>query len=184
VVVGCETRAVAGRAGAFFDESLARHPRFRTASRTDRVLATGPFDWPVRRAAAAGVLLVGDAAGYYDPFTGEGIFRALRGAEFAAAAADAALHSGDVSAAALRPYDRALRREFASSVRLQHLIEAVVVREPLLGPTVHLLRRSPSLANALIDVTGNVAAASTLLRPRLMARAVRESLLPDELAGC
>ena len=32
-----------------------------------------------------GVLLVGDAAGFYDPFTGEGIFTALRGAELAGA---------------------------------------------------------------------------------------------------
>lgn len=185
VVVGCEAgAAVAGRAGEFFDESLARHPRFANAARVDQVLATGPFDWPVRRAAAGGVLLVGDAAGYYDPFTGEGIFRALRGAELAAAAAGAALLSGDVSAAALLPYDRALRGEFAHSVGLQHLIEAVVAREPLLGRAVHLLQRSPSFATALIDATGNVAAPSTLLSPRLMARAVRESMLPAERESC
>ena len=53
--------------------------------------ASGPFDWPVRRCWAPGVVLVGDAAGYYDPFTGQGIYRALRSAELAAPAVDAVL---------------------------------------------------------------------------------------------
>ncbi len=45
-----------------------------------------------------GVLLVGDAAGFYDPFTGEGIFSALRGAELAAeVAAPARSPRGDLS---------------------------------------------------------------------------------------
>ena len=38
--------------------------------------------------AGPGVLLVGDAAGYYDPLTGQGISRAIRGAALAAEAGD------------------------------------------------------------------------------------------------
>lgn len=34
--------------------------------------------------AGGAVLLVGDAAGYYDPLTGQGISRAIRGAQIAA----------------------------------------------------------------------------------------------------
>jgi hydroxyacylglutathione hydrolase len=43
---------------------------------------------------------VGDAARYYDPITGQGIYRALKGAARSAAAADAALRAGDLSAGA------------------------------------------------------------------------------------
>ena len=60
----------------------------------DDVHASGPFDWPVRRAWAPGAVLVGDAAGYFDPFTGQGVYRALRSAELAAEAVDEALGRG------------------------------------------------------------------------------------------
>src|SRR4029077_9852812 len=51
------------------------------------VLATGPFAQWTRTAVApgGGALLVGDAADFFDPFTGQGIPRRLRGAELAAA---------------------------------------------------------------------------------------------------
>ena len=46
--------------------------------------ATGPFASHARRAWPPGVALVGDAADFFDPFTGEGIYAALRGGEMLA----------------------------------------------------------------------------------------------------
>ncbi|MCA9285274.1 MAG: FAD-dependent monooxygenase [Phycisphaerales bacterium] len=42
---------------------------------------TGPLPWHATRMAAAGCALVGDAAGYAEPFTGEGMTWALESAE-------------------------------------------------------------------------------------------------------
>ncbi|HET6230594.1 MAG TPA: NAD(P)/FAD-dependent oxidoreductase [Longimicrobiaceae bacterium] len=169
VVTGDAGREMRGHPADFFDAALAHHG-FADARRVDEVLATGPFDWPVRRAVADGALLVGDAAGYYDPFTGQGIFRALRGAELAARTADAALRAGDTSAAALAPYERARRRAFASGERMQHVVEAFVSRPPLLRAVAIRFARHPALADALIRVTGDVAPARSLLRPSILAR--------------
>ena len=85
-----------------------RFPQLR--GRLDRAVAvsptwaTGPFAVQACRVIGAGRMLVGDAADFFDPFTGEGIYTALRGAELAAAVADQALQTNDCSAAALRPY--------------------------------------------------------------------------------
>ena len=54
------------------------------------------------------MLLVGDAGGFYDPFTGEGVFTALRSAELAVTTMVRALRSGDVSARALAEQTDAL----------------------------------------------------------------------------
>src|SRR5438477_10318321 len=74
------------RAG-FFAE-LERYPalagRFERRRLVRDVLATGPFGQWARRPAVDGALLVGDAADFFDPFTGQGIYAALRGAELAA----------------------------------------------------------------------------------------------------
>src|SRR2546428_10632587 len=68
----------------FFRELLASHPL--TARRTAGAhivagpWATGPLACRAARSVGDGVLLVGDAAGFYDPFTGEGTGMALPGA--------------------------------------------------------------------------------------------------------
>jgi flavin-dependent dehydrogenase len=171
VASGHEMHAVGGGREAYFDAALRRYG-LRGAQRVDEVLATGPFDWPVRRAVADGALLVGDAAGYFDPFTGQGIYRALRGAELAASAIDHALRTGDVSAAALGSYERARRRAFGPGERLQHVIEAFVARPELLRWAADRFAQRPALGNAIIRATGDVTPIRSLLRPSLIAQLV------------
>lgn len=169
VVAGEGMRKVAGDAAGFFDRAL-REYGVEGAERVDDVLCTGPFDWPIRSAVAPGAVLVGDAAGYYDPFTGEGIFRALRGAELAAETLHAALLRGDLSAAALAPYERARRRAFSPGERLQRVIEAFVSRPALLGWTAGRLARHPEVADTLVGVVGGIRPARSLLHSALFSR--------------
>src|SRR6267143_2887965 len=71
------------------ETSLAHYPelqkRLRRGHISGPVLGIGPLARRVRHPAGQGFALVGDAAGFFDPFTGEGIFRALRGAQLLAA---------------------------------------------------------------------------------------------------
>jgi len=159
---------VAGGRDEFFDQILAGHPRFASLQRQDDVLATGPFDWPVRSAVADGAILIGDAAGYYDPFTGQGVFRALRGAAIAAKHVDPALNAGYPAMADLAGYERERRRAFAAGERLQHLIEAVVARERVIDFAAGRLRAAPALADALVAVAADIHPVRSLLNPRLL----------------
>lgn len=171
VVAAGAPDAVSGDVTGCFDRALRAYG-LEGVERVDEVLATGPFDWPVRRTVADGAVLVGDAAGYYDPFTGQGIFRALRGAELAAEAVCAALRRGDASAAALSGYDRARRRAFGPGERLQRAIEAFVSRPRALAAVARRLDRRPEAADALIRVTGDLEPVRSLLDPALLFRLV------------
>ncbi|MBB3110392.1 geranylgeranyl reductase family protein [Paenibacillus phyllosphaerae] len=115
----------------FVREVLGQMPhltkRIETARLTDALLGCGPFECR-GSAAAAGVILIGDAAGYYDPLTGQGIYRALRSAEMAAPMVMAALRSG--LDGPLYRYNRIIREEFANAGRLQRYIE-LASRSPL-----------------------------------------------------
>jgi menaquinone-9 beta-reductase len=123
------------------------------------LLATGPFDVPVSRRTAPGALVIGDAAGYYDPFTGQGIHRALRGAELASGAVRQALSGGE--ARAWSHFERRMRRETRAMLRLQKVVEAAVSRPRLLGRAARLLRALPPTADLLVSLAGDVRATRT-----------------------
>jgi menaquinone-9 beta-reductase len=99
------------RLGAIeFYESVARqHDRwlYERAMREPRVgrqWSMAPLGYRVSAVARDRLLLVGDAAGYLSPITGQGNEFALRTGRLAATAADSALREGDLSASAFAPY--------------------------------------------------------------------------------
>src|ERR1051326_6157298 len=97
VVPASRAREFSEDRAAFLDRWLLARPhlapRFARAERVSPVVATGPFASHARRAWSPGAALVGDAADFFDPFTGEGIYAALRGGELLADALELALRA-------------------------------------------------------------------------------------------
>jgi flavin-dependent dehydrogenase len=144
---GCVGVAVLFSGRASYPELLRRFPDL--ASRLDRAVAAtpvrgaGPFEQRVRRRVAGRVLLVGDAAGYVDALTGEGINLSLAAAE----ALVAALVSGQPLA-----YEAAWRR---LSRRYRTLTSALLWarRRTWLRPRiVPAAQRLPRLYGAALDL--------------------------------
>ncbi len=159
----------AGSREAAFEAGLARLPgagaRLAGAQRAGAVRGVAPLARRVTRPAGDGFVLVGDAAGFLDPFTGEGVFRALRGAELAAEVIDSALCRGDVSAASLAPYARARRAEFAAKEAFCWLIQGFLLCPPLLGYALRRLERRRRSVDLLGGVLGDYRPAREALRP-------------------
>jgi flavin-dependent dehydrogenase len=128
------------------------------------VRAVGPFGRTTTRATADSVLLVGDAADFYDPFTGEGIYAALRGAELAARCVVRALEGAEPRARALARYDRLRRAAFRSKWALERIVSWVVARPGTMTHVARRLGRRADLADQLVSVTAHVAPASRVFR--------------------
>ena len=151
----------------FFDARVKQIPHLarRVAGAAyESVQAMGPLAHRVTPPLVGGVLLVGDAAGFYDPFTGEGIFSALRGAELTAATAMSALRTGDFSATALGVYARARRAAFSDKAVLTRLLQFVVRRRWAANRCARLLAGRPALLDALLGVIGDFVPPRALLR--------------------
>ncbi|GGG88836.1 NAD(P)/FAD-dependent oxidoreductase [Paenibacillus radicis (ex Gao et al. 2016)] len=148
--------AAAGKSAYMMSEARqweALKERFHHAEIEGEVLACGPFERIVRSAALEGMVLVGDAAGYYDPMTGQGIYRALRSAELAAPALMDALQTG--SHRSLQWYNRQRLTEFAGSLRLQKLIEQASRHERLWRAGLRVIGASEALTNRLVAAIGD-----------------------------
>jgi menaquinone-9 beta-reductase len=170
-------RLVATDAPAFIRSAVQAMPRLRGRLPDARlaalldgaaILASGPFDRPVRAVTFDGATLAGDAAGYYDPFTGQGVCHALLGAELLARTADVALRNRDCSASALRPYAHALRTTLRAPRAMQHVVEALLARPAVAEPVIARIARAPAAADALIAVIGHTAPAASLLSARVL----------------
>jgi 2-polyprenyl-6-methoxyphenol hydroxylase-like FAD-dependent oxidoreductase len=147
-------------------------PRVAAAERVGPVRAVGPFAQHPRRAWAPGAALVGDAADFFDPFTGEGIYAGLRGGEllapFAAEAARARTPAGAVRT--LRAYETARRREFGGKWIVERLVGASVAHPALINQAARVLSRHKDMADILVGVTGDFVPPREVLRAGYLLR--------------
>ena len=167
VVPLAHARPFAGRLETFFHARLRQLPRLSARLEgmkpVGALQAMGPLAYRVKEPRAGGVMLAGDAAGFYDPFTGEGIFTALRSAELLAEVAHAALERGTLEASALRPYAEARREHFRAKARLTRALQFVIARRRLANAAAHALLRRPALLDLLMGVLGDFVPPAALL---------------------
>lgn len=178
VIPATRASAIGGDRASFVSAWLARRPhlagRFAHATRVSPVVATGPFNVRARRAWAPGALLVGDAADFFDPFTGEGIYAALRGGELAATAAFRTLeHASDD---ALRQYEGDRRAEFGGKWRVERMVGVAVAFPALIERAARAMSRRKDLADLFVGVTGDFVPAGEVLRPSYLLALLFPSL--------
>jgi menaquinone-9 beta-reductase len=162
-----------------FFEELERFPglagRFDRRSLVREVLVTGPFAQWARTPVApgGGAILVGDAADFFDPFTGQGIHAALRGAELVAECLIPILTSRGafpLSRRDLASYARARRRAFLGKWLLERLIAVGVGSPALTDRVVRRLARRPALADLVVSAAGNTVPARRVFAPSFLAQ--------------
>jgi len=146
--------------------AVAAHLRGR--ERLSPIRGAAPIGHRVSRAAGDGWMLVGDAAGFIDPFTGEGIYRALRSGRAAAEAL-----AGGLDPAAADRYRAARREAFAAKDALTWLVQAMLAVRPVMGYALRRLSARPELAQRLGSALGDCRPASDALSPLFLARVLR-----------
>jgi flavin-dependent dehydrogenase len=117
----------------------------------------GPLAVDVVRNDIEGLLLAGDAAGFIDPMTGDGLRFAVRGGELAAAAALDALQQGWSGVHAR--LDAARHREFASKWRFNRALRTLVASRAGVRAASAGARLAPGIVRRLIVRAGDGQAA-------------------------
>jgi len=141
----------------------------------ERFTGSRPLEEPVgwnlpvgskhRPCSGSGFLLLGDAAGLIDPFTGEGISNAMYSGRVAAEVAARAIAAGDVGARALRRYDRDLWRELGAELRTSARMQRVARCRPLVNYMIRRAARDPRLSALITTMIGDPARRRDLTNP-------------------
>lgn len=139
-------------------EVLKLHPALRERSRNwtmvSEPVSVAPLRFETPQPLQDGVLLAGDAAGFVDPFVGDGISLALRSGALAAECLAGFFRGqtslGDVA----RQYDQAYRRRFASIFRSSSRLRRMLsLPRAVRVPMVFMLQKNPAIARYLVKRT-------------------------------
>jgi flavin-dependent dehydrogenase len=113
----------------------------------------GPLAVDVDPPALEGLLLAGDAAGFIDPMTGDGLHFAVRGGELAAQAALHALEHGWTGVHARLAGER--RRAFAGKWRFNRLLRALVASPRAIDAATIAGRLAPRAFESIVARAGD-----------------------------
>ena len=180
VLPAARMAAAAGDLEGFYRDTLrTRWPtiaeRLASARLCEPPRAIGPLALVCRDVAAPGAVLVGDAAGFHDPFTGEGVTLALRSAELAADAIGRALaaDAGPGHLPRLASYAEAYRAATRDKFRFNRLLQVAVAWPAAADAIAARLARRPDLADRLVGIAGDFVPARRALGPRFLLDLLR-----------
>ena len=158
---------------AFAYRALAAVPtneRWHSEPNADRPAIAGRLEHHAARVAGNGWLLVGDAIGFVDPLSGEGLQRAFVSAELAADHV-ARMLRGDASAAA--DYDRRVKHRFAGKNVLSWMLQLFLWQPAAFDYALRRLAARPWLRDELTLVLTDQRRASTAVSPTFLAQLLR-----------
>jgi flavin-dependent dehydrogenase len=150
-----------GDPAALLTRTLARDPWLRDRAAGARLIGSpvvlGPLAVDVCEAAFDGLLLAGDAAGFIDPMTGDGLRFAIGGAELAADAAVQALEHGWSGVHARLTAER--RRAFGGKWRFNRALRSLVASPRAVDAAALGSRLAPAVLHRVIARAGDCSTA-------------------------
>ena len=132
-----------------FDQLRAAGLDRLEAFEAQRLVAAGPMPYAPAIMANRWVALVGDAAGYVEPFTGEGMAWALESAELLSQSVGETA-PGSWTDASARRYCRMWKHRIGRRHRRCRLVAALVANPPLLRCLTRLGPAGPAVARRLV----------------------------------
>lgn len=139
--------------------------RLAAATRTTQWRGIGPMACTTTRQWQPGAALVGDACGYVDPLTGEGIYFALVGGRALGAALTSALADPRNEHQAMQGYVAARGREIVPRLRGSLLLQRMLRHPVLVKAFFSQASRWSSLADLVVTLTGDTVHPRDLVRP-------------------
>lgn len=161
-------RFIRERARALSGDSV----RFADARLEGKRMAVGPLAHATSAITTENILLAGDAAGFIDPFTGQGVYLALRAGIGAGRAISAAFARPSSARESIEIYSADLSREMRRRGRLARIVRSFVGSPALSKRVARNVERDPRRVQVLIDAIAGCGPVEPALRLGALLRLV------------
>ncbi len=126
-----------------------------------------------------GLVMVGDVMGFLDPFTGEGIYLALRSAQLASGViAEALQGEGAFNLVHNREYERQRENEFRDKFALSKALQFLIYKPALCNWVVGVLAKNPDMAQRLVGVIGDYVPARDVTSANFLLEFLWKAIFP------
>ncbi len=149
---------------------LSTHPvlkeRFKDARPMENVKGHGlPLGSKRRKISGERFLLLGDAAGLIDPFTGEGIGNAIRSGRVAAEHINRCFKANDFSARFNKAYENEIYKRMQKEFRMSRVLQKLCRYPRLFNFIFHKAKRNPQWQNFLTQALSDVDQKKQFINP-------------------
>jgi flavin-dependent dehydrogenase len=148
----------------------------QNAECVEPVRAVESLGFSVKPIPCGGLMAVGDAMGFIDPFTGEGIYLSLRSSEIAVEIANLALKNSNVSLACLKVYEKKRKQEFEKKFLLSRILQKIIYNQFFCDKVVKNLREKRDLSETLVGVIGDLVPAERVVSFKFLSQLAGVSL--------
>ncbi|MBZ5535919.1 MAG: NAD(P)/FAD-dependent oxidoreductase [Acidobacteriia bacterium] len=127
--------------------------RIRAMRRSSEFLVTSPVIFQKRERILRDIFMVGDAAGFLDPFSGDGISTAVRSATLASRCIDDVMRGNVSNERTMKNYDRAYQSEFGRRFLFSRIIRNALSLGGIPPAFSRLQARIPALGKWVVRQT-------------------------------
>ena len=142
----------------------------------EKIRVMDTLSYSVKKPKCGGLILVGDATGFIDPFTGEGIYLSLRSSQLAVEVINNAFDRSDFSSRQFQRYDKMRRKEFREKNILSKALQYLIYKPTLCKRVVESLIRQKELSSLLVGVIGDYVPANKIVCFQYPLRLICEML--------
>ena len=171
-------------AEAFYHRVLMQNRRrskmLENGERVEPVRSVESLAFAVKPVPCGGLILVGDATGFIDPFTGEGIYLSLRSSQLAGEVIHAGFKSSKFSRNFLSVYDQRRQQEFGGKFLLSRVLQWLIYNRPFCNRVMKSLSTNQILAETLVGVIGDILPAEKVVSMRFLSKLLVGALKGNE----
>ncbi len=160
VLVVADSALDGEKSEAFYHRMLMKNSRrtkmLEGGERVEPVRSVESLAFAVKPVPCGGLVLVGDATGFIDPFTGEGIYLSLRSSQLAGEVIHSGFQNSNFSRNFLSVYDERRKQEFGGKFLLSRILQGLIYNRVLCDRVMKSLSDNQVLAETLVGVIGDI----------------------------
>ena len=164
-------------------QNCRRSKMLENGERVEPVRSVESLAFTVKPVPCGGLVLVGDATGFIEPFTGEGIYLSLKSSLLAGEVIHSGFKISDFSQNILAVYEQKRHQEFDGKFLLSQVLQRVIYNRTFCNRVMKSLATNRALAETLVGVIGDILPAKKVISMEFLFKLLLGTLKANKKVG-
>ena len=164
-------------------QNFRRSKMLEHGERVEPVRSVESLAFTVKPVPCGGLVLVGDATGFIEPFTGEGIYLSLKSSLLAGEVIHSGFKISNFSQNTLSVYEQKRHQEFDGKFLLSRVLQRIIYNRTFCNRVMKSLATNRALAETLVGVIGDILPAKKVVSMKFLFHLLLGTLKVNKRVG-